>query len=203
MLNQDYAEKLFNLLYENVDGYAVSHQARQDIENKSDLLYGELPFKTWIEIVEKAAPKKDGIFLDIGSGTGRVVMLSYLFFDFKKTIGVELLKGLHDKACEVQEIFEKNIKSQIANQVLNRELKFFNQNIFEVNLSEIDFIFMNHPFKDRDLFDKLEQKFLRDLKPQTKIVTTIRALKDKAFKNLGSQKYQFSWGESTAYFHEV
>lgn len=203
MLNNDLAAKIFGLLYDNIDGYEVSHQARRDLDNTSEVLYGELPFASWQQIILETKPKQDGVFFDLGSGTGRITMMSYIFCDFKKIVGIELLQGLHDKACEVKEIFNKNVKSQIQNHLENRELQLINKNIFDVDLSEADFIFMNHPFKDRDLFDQLEQKFLRELKSGTKIVTIIRALKDPAFKSLGSKKYEFSWGESTAFFHEI
>lgn len=205
MLNYDYAAQLFGLLYDNIDGYAVSHDARRDlgVEEKNDLLYGELPAESWKAIVERANPKKDGVFLDAGSGTGRVVMLSHLLFDFKKSIGVELLQGLHNKACDVQDRFYRNIKDQIAQHVNGREIEFFCKNIFDADFRDVDFVFMNHPFKDKEMFDLFEAKLLQELNPGSKIVTIIRALKDPAFKQLGSQKYNFSWGESTAYFHEV
>ena len=203
MLNYDYAAKLFGILYDNVDGYSVSHEARANHVNGIEIMYGELPFATWSAIVEAANPKKDGVFMDVGSGTGRVVLQSHLLFDFNKSIGVELLPGLHKKALQVQEIFEKNVKPQILNHVIGRELQLINKNIFDVDLSEVDFLFMNHPFKDKELFKKLEEKFLRELKSGTKIVTIIRALESNSFKSLGSKKYQFSWGDSTAYFHEI
>ena len=205
-MNNAYNETLFNFLYSDINGYSLSHKAREAHDDKEiikELLYGEVPFAVWREIVEKTNPKKDGVFFDLGSGTGRVVMESHIVFDFKKSIGVELLKGLHDKACEVKDKFDKFVKPKILNQLKDRQLQFVNANIFEVDLQEADLIFMNHPFKDRELFEKLEEKFLKELKPQTKIVTTIRSLNNRAFKDLGSKKYEFSWGESTIYFHEV
>lgn len=205
-MNNAYNETLFNFLYSDINGYSLSHKAREAHDDKEiikELLYGEVPFAVWREIVEKTNPKKDGVFFDLGSGTGRVVMESHIVFDFKKSIGVELLKGLHDKACEVKDKFDKFVKPKILNQLKDRELQFVNANIFAVDLREADLIFMNHPFKDRELFEKLEEKFLKELKPQTKIVTTIRSLNKPAFKDLGSKKYEFSWGESTIYFHEV
>jgi hypothetical protein len=83
MLNSDYAAKLFGILYDNVDGYSVSHEARADHVNGAEIMYGELPFATWSAIVEAANPKKDGVFMDVGSGTARVVLQSHLLFDFK------------------------------------------------------------------------------------------------------------------------
>lgn len=205
MLNYDYAARIFEFLYGNIDGYSVSHDARRALGKgeDQDLLYGELPLESWKKIVERANPKSDGVFVDVGSGTGRVVLGSFLLFDFKKCLGVELLEGLHNKACEIGNIFSKNFAPQLEKNIAGREIEFFCKNVFDFDFSEVDFVFMNHPFKDREMFDLLEQKFLRELKKGSKIVTIIRALKNNGFKQLGSCKYQFSWGESTAYFHEV
>lgn len=204
MIDPNYAETLFNHLYGNINGYQVSRDARvsSGIDTEK-LLYGELPFSSWKQIVEKANPKKDGVFFDLGSGTGRIVFASYLAFNFTKSIGVELLEGLHKKALEVNEEFEKNIRSKIANDLQDRKIEFYLKNIFDADLREADFIFMNHPFKDGEIFTQLENKFLSELKKGTKIVTIIRSLKNPNFKNLGSETFEFSWGSSTAHFFEV
>ncbi len=204
MIDSNYAETLFNHLYQNVNGYNVSSTARANSGMDTEkLLYGELPFATWKAIVEYANPKEDGVFFDLGSGTGRVVMQSHLLFNFRKSVGVELLAGLYEKACEVKEIYEQELKPNILPHVENREVEFVQNDIFQTDLREADLIFMNHPFKDGDDFLRLEEKFLSELKPGTKIATTIRSLKNPAFKNLGSQSYTFSWGESTTHFAEV
>ncbi len=204
MLNCNYAETLFNFLYNDINGYNVSSAARTKfLGDVSTLLYGEVPFQTCKEIIEKANAKKDSVFFDLGSGTGRVVMEAFLLTDFRKTIGVELLDGLHDKAMEVKAVFDKNIKPEISEHIVGRELNFIHGDIFKIDYSEADFIFMNHPLKDSDLFLQLEEKLLNELKPGTKIVTIIRALRNPKFKSLGSQLYKFSWGDSTAHFFEV
>ncbi len=203
MLDPTIAYTYFNYLYNSIDGYSVSHQARIGFNDKNEVLYGEVPPETWLKIMTRVDPKMDGVFLDIGSGTGRVVVLSHLLGDFKKSLGVELLQGLYQKSCEVKEQFEREVQPRISNHIGNRELSFLCQDIMQFDLTEVDFIFMNHPFKDRDLFVAMENKMLSELKSGTKIVTTIRALDNSAFKNLGSEKYEFSWGESTAYFYEV
>jgi hypothetical protein len=203
MIDSALAEQYFNQLYSDVNGYGVSNAARAAAGITEGLLYGELPFATWKAIVMKANPKHDAVFFDLGSGTGRVVMQSHLLFNFKKSIGVELLAGLHDQACDITDKFVEEIEPLIRDELGDRELHLFNESFFDVDLSEADLILLNHPIKDRDLFLKLEQKFLDELKPGTKIVTIIRALANPAFKQLGSEKYTFSWGESTAHFFEV
>ena len=204
MINYAYAETLFHFLYGDFNGYEISTKARAtDNATNLELLYGELPLITCKEILERCDPKKDGIFFDLGSGTGRVAMAMHLLADFQKSIGVELLTGLHDKACEIKKKFEKTVKPQIEDHVAGRELLFTKGNILETDLSSADFVFLNHPFKKAADFLLLEEKFLKELKPKSKIVTIIRRLQNSAFKDLGSQKYKFSWGDSTAYFFEV
>lgn len=206
MLDLAHASMLFDLLYSKIDGYSVSHEARKELNQDagvSDILYGELPFITWNGILKKVQPKENGVFLDIGSGTGRIVIASRLLYNFKKVIGVELLKGLHNQACEIKEHFDATISHQIEDYTKNCNIEFLNKNVFDIDLSEADFVFMNHPFKDRELFKMIEEKLAKELKPQSKIVTIIRSLEDKKFKSLGSAQYDFSWGKSTAFFHEV
>lgn len=205
MLDLAHASMYFELLYNKIDGYSVSHDARKEInqESASELLYGELPFITCKSMIKKANAKSDGVFFDLGSGTGRIVLAAHMIFDFKKVVGVELLRGLHDKACEVRDHFYATIYHQIEEFSQNREIELINESLFNVDLSEADVIFMNHPFKDREMFKKLEEKFLNELKPQTKIITIIRPLENKNFKKLASAEYDFSWGKSTAFFYEV
>jgi precorrin-6B methylase 2 len=204
MINPAYAETLFNYLYNDVNGYKVSTEARSKFSGEvSNLLYGELPFETFKLIVEKANPQKDGVFYDLGSGTGRIAIEAHILCDFRKVVGIELLDGLHDKACEIKAIFDKSVKPQIIQHIGTRELDIIKGDLFKFNYSDADFIFMNHPIKDSDLFLQLEAKLVEELKPGTKIVTIIRALKNPKFKSLGSQTFKFSWGDSTAHFFEV
>lgn len=205
-MNELYKETLFNFLYGNINGYSVSHDAREkhnNAESIKDLLYGEVPFVTLEEIIKKVDPNKDGVFFDLGSGTGRIVIAAHLLCNFRKSVGVELLEGLHQKACEVKQEFENYVVPKIPNYDQSRKINFINASILDVDLREADFIFMNHPFKDRELFAKLEEKLVRELKSGTKIVTIIRKLENSKIKFIDSKKFNFSWGESTAHFHEI
>ncbi len=78
MIDSNYAETIFNYLYNNINGYQISRNARINSGMDTEtLLYGELPFSTWKKIVTKANPKADGVFFDLGSGTGRIIFASF------------------------------------------------------------------------------------------------------------------------------
>jgi len=195
-MNDAQVKEIFEELYNEIDGYEISKQARKDSElNTEKFLYGELPLETCHEILEFANPKK-GLFCDLGSGTGRVVLAMQLLGNFKKSAGVEILKGLHDQATKIHESLQQN-HPQIAQQI-----SFHNRDIFKTKLNNVDFVLMNHPFKDGQIFEQLEEKFLNELKPGTKIATIIRALKSSEFKRLGTKTLKFSWGDSSVHFFE-
>jgi hypothetical protein len=197
---------IYHSLYEKVSGYKASRDAIKKNDNDdfgNKFLYGDLPLITWTAIVNKANPKKDGVFFDLGSGIGKAVVLSHLLCDFRKSIGIELLEGLYDKSCEIMEQLEGKIKPGFAQYLQDREMIFINDNIFNINLHEADFIFLNYPLGDEESFLFLEKKFLEELQPKTKIVTTIRSLKNPAFKMFHETSYRFSWGKADAYFYEI
>lgn len=204
MINALYAQTLFNHLFATVDGYHIAGRAQGATPgSRESLLYGEMLFKTWQKIVERVKPKDGAVFYDLGSGTGRVVLQSHLLFNFKKSVGIELLEGLHNKACELQKHFNKIIKPQISHLLGDKEMQLIQGNIFDADLRDADFILLPHPFKNEDDFLALEEKFLHELKPGTKIVTLIRELHNPAFTSLGFENYEFSWGKSGTYFFEV
>ena len=119
-----------------------------------------------------------------------------LLGNFKKSTGVEILQGLHNTATEVHKFLEENYPE------ISKQISFHNNDIFKTRLHNVDFILMNHPFKEGEIFTKLENKFLSELKSGTKIATVIRALKNPEFKRLGTKTLKFSWGDSSVHFFE-
>ena len=198
-----HASLLFRKIYQDINGFSVSGMAPDEVKKNYSLLYGEVPFLTWKQIVKQANPKKDGVFFDLGSGVGRVAMLSHLLFDFQKCIGIELVEPLHQMALLAQENFANQPFQSALVSCLERDLEFICGDIFDADLSAADFIFLNYPFRNPEVLQRLETKMLQELKPKTKIVTVLWQLKNPAFTLLGSENYKFSWGKSPAYFFEV
>lgn len=189
--------KIFSENYDHIDGYDISHQARlkSDIDS-NNFLYGELPLDTCNEILQIANPKK-GLFCDLGSGTGKAVLAMQLLGNFKKSVGIEILPLLHNSAVEVHQNLKKQ-HPQIADKI-----NFHNNDIFKAKLNHVDFILMNHPFKeDGKTFTKLEDKLLSELKPGCKIATIIRPLENPNFKHIKTKTLNFSWGQSKVNFFE-
>eukprot|EP00455_Lapot_gusevi_P027598 TRINITY_DN2928_c0_g1_i3.p1 TRINITY_DN2928_c0_g1~~TRINITY_DN2928_c0_g1_i3.p1 ORF type:complete len:328 (+),score=35.52 TRINITY_DN2928_c0_g1_i3:74-1057(+) len=65
------------------------------------LVYGEVEYSSFAEIfVNHIKLKSGGIFVDLGSGTGRAVFAAALLHNFEQCVGVELLHSLHTIAVE-------------------------------------------------------------------------------------------------------
>lgn len=65
-----------------------------------DLTYGDVPFDALAGALRHAALQRGGYFYDLGSGVARGVLCAALLCGEAHCIGIELLQGLHDAACE-------------------------------------------------------------------------------------------------------
>ena len=83
------------------------------MKNNQDLIYGEIDFYSLAECFQfiknqyGAFPdSKDGmnsgIFVDLGHGEGKAVLAACLLHPFKKCVGIEIIKKLYDRSCELK-----------------------------------------------------------------------------------------------------
>ena len=63
-----------------------------------DLTYGELDLEFFEELLALVRPRADEIFIDIGSGCGRLVCSAALQHEWRRAIGIEVVRGLHEEA---------------------------------------------------------------------------------------------------------
>eukprot|EP00929_Paragymnodinium_shiwhaense_P091192 TRINITY_DN51221_c0_g1_i2.p1 TRINITY_DN51221_c0_g1~~TRINITY_DN51221_c0_g1_i2.p1 ORF type:complete len:397 (+),score=90.41 TRINITY_DN51221_c0_g1_i2:148-1338(+) len=98
------AYNVFYKAYADIDGDAVSTNDRKDMYNPSvGLTYGEVHFEPTYKLLKQIGIKDDDVLVDLGSGTGRVVLAAALAFPgLRRCVGVELLHGLHEAAVLAQ-----------------------------------------------------------------------------------------------------
>lgn len=53
-----------------------------------------------------------GVYYDIGSGTGKPVFAAALLHSFKRAVGIEILKSLHDAAVQTLSFWNQYISAQ-------------------------------------------------------------------------------------------
>ncbi|MCX7881476.1 MAG: hypothetical protein N2482_03145 [Patescibacteria group bacterium] len=195
------AKEIFNSLFQGVDGYQISFQARKKLGfYDRSLTYGEINFDSFYEIIKMINSKKEDVFYDLGSGTGKAVLASHLLFDFKKSIGIEILDNLYEISLSIKEKYEREIKPGLVNEKIMGEIDFVLGDILETDFSEADIVFANSTCFPDEIMNNLEQKLLT-LKKGARIITLTNRLKNEAFLLLMSKLYQQNWGQATVNFY--
>lgn len=84
---------------------AFSRQRRSitEVESKhaareTELTYGEFDLDFFFELLRAADPQRGDVFVDVGSGCGRLVLAAALVHEWEAAVGIELLRPLHDEA---------------------------------------------------------------------------------------------------------
>lgn len=179
-------KEIFQKIYQKVGGYAQSLSEREKLKIKDKkLVFGEIDFDNFIDLIEKINPTENDIFYDLGSGTGKPCLAVSLAFKIKKAIGFEILPNLVQIAKDISQ------KTRSLVPDLN-EIEFKNENFFEADFSDGTIIFIHVYLEDKDM-EKLEEKLLK-LKKGAKIIIVVKPLKNKKFKLLEKGITLMAWG---------
>ncbi len=202
-MNTSQAKQIYNSLYSNVNGYYVSMNAKRKLAyTDKTLTYGEVLFDSFSEILFEAAPKTGEVFYDLGSGTGKAVLIANLLFPFSKTVGVELLKDINDVALQVAQRFDSEFKHAISKEKKLPELHYIEGNFLSYDFSDADIIFSHctcHPDELIKIFSKRCDELL---KTGARVITVTKPLFSEKFRLIKSKDYKMGWGEGTVLFYE-
>ncbi|OGK15144.1 hypothetical protein A2774_05660 [Candidatus Roizmanbacteria bacterium RIFCSPHIGHO2_01_FULL_39_12c] len=195
-------KSIFESLYSGVDGYAISKRARQNLNYKNKAhTYGEVTAESFYQILNDLQYKNGGNFYDLGSGTGKAVMLSAIFGSFTKLTGVEIIKELHQKAVDIFRRFEAEVAPILPVEKRGLKIELANSDFLNYDFSDADVIFAHSTCFYDELMLALERKCLA-LKEETKILLTTKNFLLPQFRLVKSQEYPMTWGKSTVNFYE-
>lgn len=163
LLSPEEIDQLFN----NRDGFGINEIDENKYKNKYAVsTYGELTGEGLIKIIEMC--KKLGMndlqernFVDLGSGTGRVVFNASIYFN--QVHGVELSTKRH------------NIGSKILKENKNRlrnNIHLVNGDMYEFNCSEMDVVYISSLCFTDGMMERLKEKLGRELKTGSLIFTS-------------------------------
>jgi len=195
-LQEDYPclEKLYNEITD-AEGCTLgastraAHMHRRTLPGRLDkssgpLAYGELTFQSLAIIFDQIRsccgalqdPESGGCFVDIGSGSGKVVLAAALLHGFKKARGIEIVPNLHQLAVnEVQPRFELLGRKELPDR--NTELVFQSGDLTKSSVSweDADVVFSFCAVFDDYLMRRMAEKSL-ELKKDSVFITSSRPL---------------------------
>ena len=171
----------------------------------STLTYGEVDFVSIGEVfytIEhrfKCLPR-EGVFYDLGSGTGKGVIAAALLANFTVCRGIELLEKLYTISLGIKAKYEEDFPAmQSENQDLWNSVpavEFLNSDFFKVDWSNADFIFANSTCFDHEMMRRIGQLQLR---PGAIGISFTKTIPGENWIVLESIKKNMSWGEATVY----
>lgn len=193
-------------------GKAVSKKEREDDDlQEQSLVYGEIQFRTFALALEKikhrygGLQKPGGVFVDVGSGSGKAVFAALLMHEFSRVVGIEKLAGLHDLAGELHKIWrELRTEPTLAVSPLTRktEVELVCGDFLSESWADADVAFVNSTCFDKELLDKIAAK-AHDMKPNSFLISLTRRIpNDDDWQVLEYERQFMSWGEATFFIHQ-
>lgn len=194
-------ELVINQLYDKIDGYEISSIARKKLLiSDRALTYGEVSPSTFGKILAQVNPQSGEIFYDLGSGTGKAVFLAHFYYDFSKSIGIELLEDLYLSANSILNKYNQDIRPKLNQFKPKQIISFINGDIFKKDFSDADVVFFHSTCFNDEIIAKLEDK-LSMLKKGVRIITVTKSLHLPIFRLLKSEMYDMGWGKATVNFY--
>jgi len=177
-------------LYKKVPAKSVSRKYRlfHLIKDKA-FVYGEIDFLSFFTILERANPASQDIFYDLGSGSGKAVLSAMLFFNVKKSIGIEWLPPLHTQA---QQQLEKAMQQDINKESLQR-IQFINDSFLDYDFSDADILYVAATCLSDATWHALINK-MTALKPGSRIIVTTKTIQHEQFERVYQGIDLMSWG---------
>ncbi len=187
-MDRQKAKEIFDVIYKDVNGYNLSLKGQQKLNYFYNAnVYGEVDFESFCKILDLTNPKENEIFYDLGSGTGKAVIIAYLCYPFAKCIGVEKMDELYFASDD------------IAKSLNNPRLGFKHGDFKDCDFSDGDVIYMNSYYFHYEMASKNFISKINNLKKGTRIIFVMTPLTLPAFEIIHFDSYKFSWGNAPVY----
>jgi hypothetical protein len=180
--------ELFDAFFKPFDtpSHLASLSGRTPGDISLELTYGQIHVPSWKQILEIAGADKRKHFIDLGSGSGKALLLTLYLYPHIQATGVELLPKLHELAQEIAGKAEKELGP------CWERLTLLNQNLFETDLKPYDLLQVNSTCYEQDLVLKIIEK-LKEAQEGALIISIGKALKAAHLKEYFMGAYRMGW----------
>jgi precorrin-6B methylase 2 len=191
---------IYKTLYQHINGFALSKQDRQkNYTDSYEMTYGEITFYSLATLLKQINIPEHGVFYDLGSGTGKAVIIAALLYPFKELYGVEKLPSLHHQAEKQAQLLQQQTKRPAHCQ--SQQIQFLNEDLFATDISNADVIYVNATAFFGERKYKLIKK-LQEIKTGGYVLINSKPLPQESFTLIAEPFLPMSWGGCCIYIHQ-
>lgn len=154
-----------------------------------DLTYGETPYYSVKKIIKEIRPGgAEDLFVDLGSGIGKIVFFTALYFNLE-SLGIEINPALFRAADEIRE--KLKIKKAV----------FVAGNVLGEDFSRGTIFYLHGTSWGEEVFKKLVAKF-EETRPGALILSVSHPLQADFLKFVKKIKIDLNWGREPLYIYQ-
>ena len=203
MTNLSEIQATLSKLYDGVNGYDISHADRSGAHKQDKAFtYGEMLFEPFARIMAAVKPAPGDVFYDLGSGTGKVLIMADQLYEFASVTGIEFLPTLHATATDILHRYCHEFRSErkeCRGPVVSKH-----GDMLVEDLSNADIIFVHATCMPAELIDSLGEK-VRKCKPTARFILVSRGFFGSPWFNCVEQiEYTNAWKtQSICYIYQL
>lgn len=196
------AKDVFESLYTGIAGYEVSHSQRKrdNLEDRS-LIYGEVLPAGFHQLLTQANPPAGGVFYDLGSGSGKAIVLAALLGSFSRLVGVEILSDLVETSRSVLARFDAEVRPTLPPEQQAQKIEFLSTDLLSIDFSDADLVFTHSTCFESNLLKAMGEK-LGELKKGAKVIGIGRTIPSAHLNKLQTTMIELDWGSTGGVLYE-
>lgn len=188
--------ELLTALYQGISGWQLAKMAlakRGWQDNR--FTYGEIPLFTFAAVLDKAQPKPEDVFYDLGCGVGKTVLAAALLYKLKKAVGIEYFPEIHAVCLQCADTLRRlpRLSEYFPDKELN--LEFQQGDLLDANIQDATIVFINATCFIGEQWLAIEEK-LEGIQPGSRIILVTRSLASHRYKLLEHGVWPMSWGKA-------
>lgn len=126
-----------NMLYQNVQAHSALVHAKTGVVSESN---GEILYASVDKLLRAMPLTEHDVFIDLGSGSGKVVVQAFLTTPIQEAVGIEIRPDLHQQAMAAVQRIQQNTPDFY---LPNRKLTFLLGSFFDIPLTMATVVFIN------------------------------------------------------------
>jgi hypothetical protein len=166
-------------------------------QNNVAQTYGEILYLSVDKLLAELAFTENDIFLDLGSGLGKIVLQCFLQTPVRESSGIEYFPQLHEQATTALQRVQRELPEFFHN---NRSVKLLLGDFFEIPWTAATVVLTGSPCFSARFLKKLAQCL--DTQPTLRSVVSLRPLPLTGFTLQKALRVECSWDTSLCYLYQ-